>query len=83
MAQLIVRNLEPEMKERLRRRAAVHGRSMEQEVRDILQAALAREEDTPAEGLGTRISRRFAGLGLTEDLPELRGQLMRPVDFDE
>ena len=37
MAQLVVRNLEDEVKAKLRRRAAAHGRSMEEEVRAILR----------------------------------------------
>jgi antitoxin FitA len=39
MAQLVVRNLEDAVKRRLKRRADKHGRSMEEEVRDILRAA--------------------------------------------
>ena len=82
MAQLVVRNLDAEVKERLRRRAARRGRSMEEEAREILRAAVARDDEAPAPlPLGTRIGRRFAGLGLSEDdLPELRGQEARPAD---
>ena len=40
MAQLIVRNLDPEIVARLRRRAAQHGRSVEAEHREILREAL-------------------------------------------
>ncbi len=40
MAQLIVRNLEPEIVRRLRARAARHGRSAESEHREILRRAL-------------------------------------------
>ncbi len=78
MAQLLVRNLDDEVKERLRRRAARRGRSMEEEVREILRSAVDRDEaGPPGAGLGTRIAKRFAGLGLREELPELRG----PADF--
>ena len=42
MAQLIVRNLEPEVVAALRKRAARHGHSMEAEHRDILRGALRR-----------------------------------------
>ena len=83
MAQLVIRKLDSETKERLRRRAARHGHSMEQEVRNILHAALVKEDGTQPLGLGTRINRRFAGLGLSEEMPELRGQLVRPADFGE
>jgi plasmid stability protein len=40
MAQLVVRNLDGDVKERLRERAAKHGHSMEEEVREILRAAV-------------------------------------------
>src|SRR5438876_1020236 len=39
MGQILVRNLEDSVKRKLQRRAARHGRSMEEEVRDILRAA--------------------------------------------
>ncbi len=82
MAQLVVRNLEDSVKKRLQRRAAKHGRSMEEEVREILRNA-AKEEAGPSEGLGTEIARRFKGIGLTEDIPELRGFTIEPPKFDE
>jgi plasmid stability protein len=40
MAQLVVRDLEEEMKARLKRRAERHGRSMEDEIRRILRNAV-------------------------------------------
>lgn len=46
MATITVRNLEEELKRRLRIRAAEHGKSMEEEVRDILRAALEQEPVT-------------------------------------
>lgn len=46
MAQVIVRNLDEEIVAALKRKAALHGRSLEQELREILSAAarLGREE---------------------------------------
>ena len=81
MAQLIVRNLEEDVKERLQRRAASHGHSMEEEVRDILRNAVT-EENRPPRPLGTRLAARFAGLGLDVAIPELRGGQPRPASFD-
>lgn len=80
MAQLIVRDLEDDIKARLKRRAERHGRSMEEEVRDILRNA-AKEENRPLPRLGSRIAARFAKAGLTADLPELHGQSPRSADF--
>lgn len=82
MAQLVVRELENDVKARLQRRARQHGRSMEEEVRDILRQAVA-TEDRSVRKLGSRIAERFRGHGLTADLPEFRGQPTRPASFDE
>ena len=81
MGQLVVRNIEDFVKMRLQRRAKRHGRSMEEEVRDILRSAVAADE-TPSEGLGTEISRLFSKIGLTEDVPELHGHAIAPAEFE-
>ena len=80
MAQIIVRDLEDDVKARLKRLADRHGRSMEEEVRDILRNA-AKAENRPMPKLGSRIAARFAKAGLNVDLPELRGQRPRSADF--
>lgn len=80
MAQFVVRNLEEDVKTRLKRRADMHGRSMEAEVREILRNA-ARDEAQPPTRLGSRIAARFKKSGLTAELPELRGQAARPAGF--
>ena len=80
MAQFIVRDLEEEVKVRLKRLAERHGRSMEEEIRHILRNA-AKESGRPVTKLGSRIAARFSAAGLTSDLPELRGQVTRPAEF--
>ena len=82
MAQIIVRQLEDDVKARLQRRADRHGRSMEAEVRDILRAA-AKNDGRPSGGLGSRIADRFRGHGLESDLPEVRGQSPSPAEFHD
>ena len=74
MAQIIVRDIEDDVKDRLQRRAARHGRSMEAEVRDILRDAVKRDQQ-PTSGLGTEIAELFTGIGLkeSEEIRELRG----------
>src|SRR5215471_14784090 len=81
-AQFVVRNLEPEVKRRLQRRAARHGRSMEDEVRDILRNAV-KDNAEAAGGLGTDIARLFADCHMDLEIPELRGHVIEPVSFDE
>ena len=82
MAQFVVRNLEDAVKFRLKRRAARHGRSMEEEVRDILRGAVS-QEDVPSGGVGTEIASLFSATGLTSDIPELTGYAIGPVELDE
>jgi antitoxin FitA len=69
VASITVRNLDETIKARLRIRAARHGRSMEDEVREILRATLA-EGAPPQQDLVQAIRRRFADLGGVElELP--------------
>src|SRR3990172_8890710 len=65
MAQLVVRNLDQDVKTKLQQRARRHGRSTEEEVRDILRNAVS-TGGAPRPALGTRLKARFARLGLTE-----------------
>lgn len=62
MATLTIRDLDDGLKQRLRIRAAHSNRSMEEEVRQILRAALAQETE-PATNLAERIRDRFKALG--------------------
>ena len=80
MAQFIVRDLEDDVKARLKRRAGRHGRGMEEEVRDILRNA-AKDENRPLPNLGSRIAARFAKTGLSLDLPELNDQTPRAAEI--
>ena len=80
MAQLIVRNLDDSVKRKLQRRAARYGRSMEEEVRDILRNAV-KDEGRPRKGLGTEITELFEGIGLDRPIPELRGYPVKPAKF--
>jgi antitoxin FitA len=71
MSSITIRNLDPILKERLRVRAAEHGRSMEAEVRRILVAALSGPERAKGSNLYERIHARFAPLGGVElELPQ-------------
>jgi len=83
MAQLLVRNLENGVKARLQRRARRNGRSMEEEVRDILRAAVQKEESTPRGGLGTELSKLFPKSGPDFVIEEFHGDDLEPPTFDE
>jgi antitoxin FitA len=62
MASITIRNLDEQTKERLRVRAAHQGRSMEDEARNILRTAVAKDAATPR-NLAQAIRNRFAPLG--------------------
>ncbi len=84
MAQILVRNLEDQVKGRLQDRARRHGRSMEEEAREILRNAL-RDESELVGGLGTEMANMFRGIGLKqgEEIREWRGFPLEPMKFDE
>jgi plasmid stability protein len=84
MAQLLVRNLDDDVKARLRVLAAEHGRSMEEEVRVILRQAVI-SPPRPSGGLGSEIAALFKDDGLREgeEIPELRGEFIKPWNFDD
>jgi len=82
MATLTIRNIDAAAKERLRVRAARHGRSMEAELRSILTQALERDEDRGAPNLAEAIRRRFAPLGGVELEPHPPVPIGEPPAFD-
>ena len=84
MAQLLVRNLENEVKARLQKRAKRNGRSMEEEVREILRDA-TKDENKTRKGLGTEISELFRGIGWKpgEEIPEIRDIKLQIPKFDK
>ncbi|HEX3901169.1 MAG TPA: toxin-antitoxin system [Mycobacteriales bacterium] len=82
MAQLIVRQLDEDVKLALQRRAKAHDRSTEEEVREILRAAVRTSQPGPVR-LGSAIADRFRGRGLRDDIVELHGQPVRPAQFDK
>ena len=81
MSSLTVRNLDESVKNSLRVRAARHGRSMEEEVRQILQNIVAPEQAGQV-SFAERVNSRFAGLDV-DSLPIPARQLARkPPDID-
>ncbi len=81
MASITIRNLEDDLKHRLRVRAAEHGRSMEEEAREILRHAMT--EPAPPRNLAAAIRSRFAPLGGVDlDLPA-RDPLREPPRFSD
>jgi plasmid stability protein len=80
MAAVSIRNLDDQVVERLRVRAASNGRSMEAEMRAILTEAV--QEPGEEVGLFDVLHDRFAALGGVDlDLPPRAGS-PRVVEFD-
>ena len=80
MASITIRNLDDDIKHRLRVRAAEHGRSMEEEAREILRRVMG--EAAPPRNLAASIRARLAPLGGVElDLP-VREPMREPPRFD-
>lgn len=76
MGSITIRNLDDDVKRRLRVRAAEHGRSMEEEAREILRQVVTRP--TPLRDLGQSIHARFSEVGGI-DLPQPKRSEMRPT----
>jgi antitoxin FitA len=79
VATLTIRELDDELRARLRLRAASHGRSMEAEVREILRAALAKAPND--DKLGSRIRHRFAVTGGADLVLPARAELPRSAEL--
>ena len=76
MAETVMIDLDDDVIRGLEDRARQHGRSTEEEVREILRHAVMSEAE-PMEPLGERFRLLFEGIGLEEEIPELRGQAAR------
>lgn len=79
MANLTIRRIDPAVKDRLRVRAARHGRSMEEEARQILGEACAPAQAPTSLGDLTQSLFGCAG-GVELELP-LRRPLREPPEF--
>jgi plasmid stability protein len=77
---LTIRNVASATKERLRVRAASHGRSMEAELRAILNTALESGPDREV-NLAEAIRRRFAPVGGVDLADHPRELVADPIDF--
>ncbi len=82
MASITIRRLDDAVKEQLRARASRHGRSMEEEAREILRVGLAQREDTGANWVES-IRRRVAAVGGVELSIPPREPMREPPDFGE
>ena len=92
MTDLVLRNIDDDVRGKLEELASSHGRSVEAEAREILRDAVTAAAPTapavaPEPGLGTRLAALFSGrgIGLTEEEAkgmEVRGYPVKPFEFD-
>jgi len=81
MASITIRKLDEQVKARLRVRAARHGRSMEEEAREILRAGVVADA-AHGPNLAESIRQRFAGLGGVDLQLPPREPIRRPPTLD-
>ena len=81
MASMTIRDIDDRLKARLRVQAAQHGRSMEDEARDILRTALSTERSQRGT-LVDSIRARIEPLGGVELEIAPREVMREPVNFD-
>jgi len=77
---ITIRRIEPELKKRLRLRAAAHGRSMEEEARAILRSTLSTDEGSGRNWV-ENIRRRAAAAGWADVKLPAREPMRSPPDF--
>ncbi len=82
MASITIRNLEDDTKHRMKLRAALHGRSMEEEAREILRHATARE-DTPSSLANAIASRLTTADRLDLALPAREAMRAPPLSLSD
>lgn len=82
MASMTIRDIDEKLKAKLRVQAARHGRSMEDEARDILRTALSVESSRTG-GLVEAIRARIAPFGGIELENPPREAMREPIDFDK
>ena len=80
MASITIRNLDDDVKRRLRVLAAEHGRSMEEEARDILRQVVG--QPSAPRNLGQAIHARFAALGGVDLAVPVRTPMRSTPDFE-
>ncbi len=81
MATLTIRGLDDEVRDKLRVLAARNGRSMEAEVRALIETAVSAPPDPPG-GLFSAIRQEIEGLDLPEIPEPDRSEMPRFAEFD-
>ena len=84
MSSLLIRHVDDALRARLKARARAHHRSLEEEARETLRSALARDDDGEAGESVMQLAARLFGpeRGVDLDLPPRAAEPQRPApDF--
>ena len=80
MADLLIRDIDPNLKRRLEARARRSGRSLSEEAKDLIGRALA--ESQSGRGLGSTLVELFSSIGPIELEERRPATPRRPPDFE-
>jgi plasmid stability protein len=81
MADVLIRDLDPQLKRRLQERARAHGRSLSEEAKEIIRDKLSGKADQRK--LGTEMLNMIRPEDRGDDLDfEYRGEMPKPPDFE-
>jgi antitoxin FitA len=81
MADVLIRDLDPQLKRRLQERARSHGRSLSEEAKEIIRDKLSEKVDQRK--LGTEMFNMMRPEDRGDDLVfEYRGEMPKPPDFE-
>lgn len=81
MPNMMIRNIDPWLEAQLHKLAAIHGRSIEDEAREILRVALPLEISDSA-AMVRSIRRRVEAIGGCDVELPMRGPMREPPGFD-
>lgn len=84
MTEITLRDFDPEQLHQLEELAAEQGQPLDAFVVSLLADVLRHRNADREKGLGTRIAKRFEGLGFNEgEIEELRGHPVQPPEFGQ
>ncbi|MBV8546741.1 MAG: toxin-antitoxin system [Acidobacteria bacterium] len=78
MPELVIDEIEDDVLDKIQLRAYRNRRSTAAEAVEILRDTV-KDDDIESVGLGTRLAARFHGIGIEEEIPELRGYPVKPI----
>ena len=84
MADIQLRNIDPDQLHQLEELAAEEGQPVDAFVASLLADILRKRAADREKGIGSRIAKRFENLGLEDgEIEELRGYQVRPPEFEQ